>query len=68
MGGSKKNILTWQIGPVKSTNIIKNKLKTFNNIDTLPVAHTLPKSSSSIVLKADSGASKHFLKADNTSV
>ena len=61
LGGSNKNI-TWNGGPVRSYRVIQSKINnTYYPTTPSPVAHT-KSTSTTVTLKADSGASKHFLK------
>ena len=63
MGGSIKNI-SWKEGPVNSNNV-DCKINNFTKDNTIPVAQP---NNNAINLKAESGASKHFVKTVNKKI
>ena len=69
MGGSERNI-TSNIRPDKSGKIISKRNKHFTVMNTFPVAHpnTGTSQKTNVIMKADSGASKHFIKQENINI
>ena len=66
MGGSTRNI-TWQSGPVLSINVACEIRNFFTPNHTRPVAQSnIPQPS--VTMKADSGASKHFIRQSDDDI